>query len=1472
MSDTIRIRTTPNGSDKYLKVKLDQKFDFVEILSLKISQEDAYRKFCSDYGTIVGRVSVNSGFGVENAKVSVFIPLDDIDKNNPLIKGLYPYEVITDKDSDGIRYNLLPKISETDNECYTPIGTFPSKREVLDNPTLLEVYCKYYKFTTTTNYAGDFMIFGVPLGTYTVHVDADISDIGIASQRPYDMISQGTPAKLFESSTKFKGGTNLNKLIQVKTLNAGVNVQPFWGDPENCVIGITRLDFDLNTTIVPAAIFMGSIYGDQHKHSINKHCRPRRKLGLMCDQVTGPGSVDMIRKTFDGNIEEFSVEGGRVIDDDGTWAFQVPMNLDYMVTAEDGSLILSQDPNKGIPTRARVRFNIGMDETGGEGRLRTRARYLVPNNPRANGGISDYTFGTDTKEESFKDLYWNKIYSVSNFISRFQKAFNIPTDVSTRAFTGMKDVDACAGDKSPYPFNKVATELNPIFFIICIIIKIIGFLVWTINAILVPVINFIVDVVRAIIDAVNSITSVINDIIGSISDFFGGSGPSIPSLSYPNYMGCVTLGCPEDPVNYYAPGCESGTPGFDNADHHIDYAKNVPSGNTDLLAGFDNCMAFEMAKSLNLFKFDFYNDWINGTLFGFLLKYKKKRKKREVFCEYECDGSGTFTPVDGIDGNNNGVGDNSCQDNLLLDTCYIGSSSGNNQKNGNDSGTIRDGLIKKVGDEFFYAATTHDLSWNLFATDIICLGSVFDCDWQGIPHIQPLLISTTYKVPPDEQEINTSGQVEVAGMVNLDAGSGSCGTFFEINCIGLHVNDTQALNIRHICEMGVDINEAIIDPFTGAYISPPDCIIGGGVDREIDDSGGKWFRDVFTVLNSAYTSSNSFNIGSGGLSTSFNIYNNGVYDFASASDNGLDYTNFRGYPTSTSYAQPAHSYFFYFGILPGKTALDKMNERFFNKCNQVIKNDIIIQTQTTVASGATGSFTFTFLGGTGFSYSITGVLAGGGSYGPITGTASSNPATGTLTGLLAGTYTISATDSLGTPVTATVVVTGQPALYAVVQKTKNSSTTISNDGEITILSVGGGQPPYAYNLYSFAGVLLSTGALTAPTILSNLAVDNLIGYKVEVIDSASTTLTFTGITVGGPNPLVINASSTNNSCYGSNDGTITVTTAGGVVPITLTTTATNGYTNTSTNAASLVGLAAGTYTISAADSGGGTVSTPLVITQPPKLFIKPYVLSEVQIQCDPYAYHVPFYISNTSPAAFATGPFTYEYKIDGGSWNTITDTYINEATPIVIPSINPIINTNLFIKFSTGGCTSNILTIPAAAITRPTVALALTNLTVPYQCVPGIANVTLNITRDPARGPITVEYSKNGTNWFPAGAPTSATLGFTYTVTGLVAGGGTSTTHNLLFRATDIKGCVTTPITVPVTLPNTPLTAIISTVYNPPVLFPPSAGYYAHTVSATGGIGPYSATPYGIGTHNNINATITTTVTDSIGCSDTTTG
>jgi hypothetical protein len=107
MPKSYRIRTQP-GVDKNIKVEVSQDFDFLEILSLKLRQEDVYTRFCADYGVVVGRVITNGGYGLPNAKVSVFVPLDSVDENDPIISTLYPYKNLGQKNEDGYRYNLLP--------------------------------------------------------------------------------------------------------------------------------------------------------------------------------------------------------------------------------------------------------------------------------------------------------------------------------------------------------------------------------------------------------------------------------------------------------------------------------------------------------------------------------------------------------------------------------------------------------------------------------------------------------------------------------------------------------------------------------------------------------------------------------------------------------------------------------------------------------------------------------------------------------------------------------------------------------------------------------------------------------------------------------------------------------------------------------------------------------------------------------------------------------------------------------------------------------------------------------------------------------------------------------------------------------------------------------------------------------------------------------------------------------------------
>ena len=73
-----RIRTIPGTeSDSFLEVKLDQDYESIEILSLKLSDKDTYKLHNSDYGVVVGRVLANGNFGVPNAKISVFFPADE---------------------------------------------------------------------------------------------------------------------------------------------------------------------------------------------------------------------------------------------------------------------------------------------------------------------------------------------------------------------------------------------------------------------------------------------------------------------------------------------------------------------------------------------------------------------------------------------------------------------------------------------------------------------------------------------------------------------------------------------------------------------------------------------------------------------------------------------------------------------------------------------------------------------------------------------------------------------------------------------------------------------------------------------------------------------------------------------------------------------------------------------------------------------------------------------------------------------------------------------------------------------------------------------------------------------------------------------------------------------------------------------------------------------------------------------------
>ena len=278
MGQSYRIPTEV-GVNKTINLQLDQEFEFLEILSIKIQQSDIYTRSCADYGVIVGRVSANNGFGLPNARVSIFIPIESVDESNPVIQSIYPYKSITDINSDGYRYNLLPY--EKSYSKHAATGTLPSRTDALTGATAVEIYDKYYKLTAKTNESGDYMIMGVPLGSQTIVMDVDLSDIGEFSLTPQDLIRMGRATEAQVAGNQFRTSTDLNSLPQIVNLTTNAEISPLWGDPDICQIAINRIDFDLrndaNIDIQPTSTFMGSVYSTADSFRVRKSCKPRDK-------------------------------------------------------------------------------------------------------------------------------------------------------------------------------------------------------------------------------------------------------------------------------------------------------------------------------------------------------------------------------------------------------------------------------------------------------------------------------------------------------------------------------------------------------------------------------------------------------------------------------------------------------------------------------------------------------------------------------------------------------------------------------------------------------------------------------------------------------------------------------------------------------------------------------------------------------------------------------------------------------------------------------------------------------------------------------------------------------------------------------------------------------------------------------------------------------------------------------------------
>ena len=816
---TLRIRTNIK-EDQYVSVNLEQEYDVLEILSMRINQKGVYKYSVGDYGVVVGRVLANGGFGVPNAKLSLFIAKNETDD---IIKEiLYPYETTLGTDEEGRRYNLLPDTQKDD--CHRVVGSFPNKRVMLDEKSVLEVFDEYYRYTTRTNDAGDYMFYGVPTGSYTLHMDLDISDCGKLSQRPRDFIYKGYTVEHFENPNQFKTDTELSSLAQIFTQDTTIEVKPFWGDANDSrQVGITRHDIDVAFKFEPTCVFMGSIFTDGPSEGISQKCIPSKRMGEMSELTTGRGRIQIIRKTLANTIEELQIKGTQLIDGNGVWCFQIPMNLDYMMTDEYGNMVPTDSPEKGIPTRCEVRFRLSLEDENDTDVFHS-SKVLVPHNPQ-NEDELDYAFGTRTKDVSFKSLMWNNVYTVKSFIPRFQKKRNVKSD----NFTGIKKVNVNRGN-NPIPYNNIRIELPFMFVLMCLVIK--------------AMINFV--------KIFNVLKRSLMSLIGKFGferpySYVGGFCPELDNWYFAPGMEenvgkkakhwrsksiCLTLkdiaaqiGVDEGTVDsiefwewkytdendevkegyyavitdeeykklseneqkYYEKG-ETTPDKFSNLDNKSIDAQNLISlpanisinltTNKDYLM---QCIETNLAQEYEVIKFDFYNDWLNGCVYlpqwKGILKYKKKKRNGEKVLVPKVKACMNDTSIFkknrfyvqqcSLSYENNKISPSmpvGCHENKNGPTeklkCHKMNGATFLSVFGRSGGLVHDGKTS-LGDSVYYLKPyefNNGMAVPFFATDIVMLGSLFECNEYGLPSTFDSLLSTTYQLPPNLAQTNLDGE------------------------------------------------------------------------------------------------------------------------------------------------------------------------------------------------------------------------------------------------------------------------------------------------------------------------------------------------------------------------------------------------------------------------------------------------------------------------------------------------------------------------------------------------------------------------------------------------------------------------------------------------------------------------------------------------------------------------------------------
>src|SRR5574343_73583 len=270
-----------------------------------------------------------------------------------------------------------------------------------------------------------------------------------------------------------------------------------------------------------------------------------------------------------------------------------------------------------------------------------------------------------------------------------------------------------------------------------------------------------------------------------------------------------------------------------------------------------------------------------------------------------------------------------------------------------------------------------------------------------------------------------------------------------------------------------------------------------------------------------------------------------------------------------------------------------------------------------------------------------------------------------VTGLTIGVWTCTVTDANGCTTTRNFTITQPTALVLTAASQTNVSCNGGSNGSATV-GVSGGTTPYTYSWSPSGGTAATASGLSAGT------------YTVTVTDAngCSGTQSFT---ITQPTALSIASNSqTQESCVGANDATATVSISGG----------TGGYTyswsSSGGTAAIASGLTAGTYTVTATDANGCTISQVYTITTVldvtnPTIIAPADVTENTDTACTAtgVALGTPIVADNCTvasyssdaPAIFPFGTTVVTWTVTDGLGNTASATQNVTVTDVEVPNV-----------------------------------------------------------------------------------------------------------------------------------------------------------------------------------------------------------